>query len=83
MPPMSVPTPEELRELIAAGLPCTHLAVEGDGQHFFAPIVSPRFAGLSRLQRHRLVYEVLGERMREQIHALSMRTVAPGEALPS
>ncbi len=83
MPPMSVPTPEELRELIAAGLPCTHLAVEGDGQHFFATIVSPRFAGLSRLQRHRLVYEVLGERMREQIHALSMRTVAPGEALPS
>lgn len=79
---MSLPTPEELHALIAAGLPCTRLEVQGDGQHFFATIVSPRFAGLTRLQRHRLVYEVLGERMREQVHALSMRTVAPGEAIP-
>ncbi len=79
---MSLPTPEDLHALIAAGLPCTQLEVQGDGQHFFATIVSPRFAGLTRLQRHRLVYEVLGERMREQVHALSMRTVAPGEAMP-
>ena len=79
---MSLPTPEQLRELIAAGLECTHLDVQGDGQHFFATIVSPRFQGLSRLARHRLVYDVLGDRMREQVHALSMRTVAPGEPMP-
>ena len=79
---MSLPTPELLHELIAAGLECTHLEVQGDGQHFYATIVSPRFTGLSRLARHRLVYDVLGERMREQVHALSMRTVAPGEPLP-
>jgi acid stress-induced BolA-like protein IbaG/YrbA len=79
---MSLPTPEQLHDLIAAGLECTHLEVQGDGQHFFATIVSPRFAGLGRLARHRLVYDVLGDRMREQVHALSMRTVAPGEPLP-
>ncbi|MBW8075684.1 BolA/IbaG family iron-sulfur metabolism protein, partial [Metallibacterium scheffleri] len=76
---MSLPTPELLRDLIAAGLECTHLEVQGDGQHFYATIVSPRFTGLTRIARHRLVYEVLGERMREQVHALSMRTIAPGE----
>ena len=79
---MSLPTPEELRALIGAGLECTHLEVQGDGQHFFATIVSPRFSGLGRLARHRLVYAALGDGMRERVHALSMRTLAPGEALP-
>ncbi len=75
------PTPAQLRALIAAGLECTRLEVDGDGRHYFATIVSPAFTGLSRLARHRLVYGVLGERMREQVHALSMRTFAPGEAI--
>ena len=75
------PSPEQLRALIAAGLECTRLEVDGDGRHYFATIVSPAFAGLGRLARHRLVYGVLGERMREQVHALSMRTYAPGEAI--
>ena len=75
------PTPAQLRALIAAGLECTRLEVDGDGRHYFATIVSPAFAGLSRLARHRLVYGVLGERMREQVHALSMRTYAPDEAI--
>jgi acid stress-induced BolA-like protein IbaG/YrbA len=79
---MALPTPEQLRALIAAGLECTQLDVQGDGQHFFATIVSPAFAGQSRLTRHRLVYAALGERMRAEIHALSMRTLAPGEPLP-
>jgi acid stress-induced BolA-like protein IbaG/YrbA len=79
---MSSPTPEQLRELIAAGIECTRLEVEGDGRHYFATIVSPAFAGLNRIARHRLVYEVLGERMRAEVHALSMRTLAPGEPLP-
>lgn len=79
---MSLPTPEELRAWIAAGLDCTHLEVQGDGQHFFATIVSPAFTGLGRLARHRLVYAALGDGMRERVHALSMRTLAPDEAPP-
>jgi acid stress-induced BolA-like protein IbaG/YrbA len=76
---MSEPTPEDVRVYIAAGLPCTHLEVEGDGRHFFATIVSSEFEGLSRVRRHQRVYAALGERMREQIHALSMKTLTPSE----
>jgi len=76
---MATPTPELVRDYIAAGLNCTHLEVEGDGQHFFATIVSPQFEGLPRVRRHQLVYGALGERMREEIHALSMKTLTPAE----
>lgn len=80
---MASPTPEALRELFQHGLDCTHVDVQSDdGTHYFATIVSPRFAGLARVARHRLVYDVLGERMRADIHALSMRLLAPGEPLP-
>jgi len=64
---------------IAGGLACEHLEVLGDGQHFQALIVSAQFEGKSRVQRHQLVYAALGERMREEIHALSMRTLTPQE----
>jgi acid stress-induced BolA-like protein IbaG/YrbA len=60
-------------------LPCELLEVEGDGRHFFATIVSAQFEGLSRVRRHQRVYAVLGDRMREQIHALSMKTLTPAE----
>ena len=73
------PTPDEVRVFIAAGLPCEHLEIEGDGRHFFATIVSTQFEGLSRVRRHQRVYEALGDRMREQIHALSMKTLTPAE----
>ena len=76
---MANPTPDEVQHYIAAGLPCTHLAVEGDGQHFFATIVSDEFEGKSRVMRHQRVYQALGDRMREQIHALSMKTLTPAE----
>ncbi len=76
---MADPTPQEVRDFIAAGLPCEHLELEGDGRHFFATIVSARFEGLSRVRRHQLVYAALGDRMREQIHALSMKTLTPAE----
>ena len=72
-------TAESVREGIAGGLACEHLEVIGDGQHFQALIVSRQFAGRSRVQRHQLVYAALGERMREEIHALSMRTLTPEE----
>lgn len=76
---MSEPTPTEVRDFIAAGLPCQHLDVEGDGRHFFATIVSAEFEGLSRVRRHQRVYTALGDRMRAQIHALSMKTLTPAE----
>jgi acid stress-induced BolA-like protein IbaG/YrbA len=68
-----------IEDSIRAGLPCTHLQVKGDGAHFEAVIVSPSFAGLSRVRQHQLVYGALGERMREEIHALSMKTYSPEE----
>ena len=76
---MSDPTADEVRGFIAAGLPCQHLDVEGDGRHFFATIVSAEFEGLARVRRHQRVYTALGDRMREQIHALSMKTLTPAE----
>ena len=76
---MADPTPQQVRDFIAAGLPCAHLEVEGDGRHFFATIVSAEFAGLTRIKRHQRVYAALGERMREEIHALSMKTLSPEE----
>ena len=76
---MAEPTADDVRGFIAAGLPCDHIEVEGDGRHFFATIVSAEFEGLARVRRHQRVYTALGDRMREQIHALSMKTLTPAE----
>jgi acid stress-induced BolA-like protein IbaG/YrbA len=74
-----LPTPEQVKGYIEAGMPCEHVEVEGDGQHFFATIVSPAFEGKRPVARHQLVYAALGDRMREEIHALSMKTLTPAE----
>ena len=76
---MTDPSPADVRSFIAAGLDCAVLEVEGDGRHFFATIVSREFEGLSRIRRHQRVYQALGDRMREQVHALSMKTLTPSE----
>ena len=76
---MIVVEPQSIEESIRSGLDVVHLEVRGDGAHFEAIVVSPRFAGLSRVRRHQLVYAALGERMREEIHALSMKTFSPEE----
>ena len=73
-------TPDGIKNSIENGLACERLEVIGDGQHFQALIVSRAFAGKSRVQRHQLVYQALGDRMREEIHALSMQTLTPEEA---
>ncbi len=70
-------TPESIGASIEQGLSCTHVEVRGDGAHFEAVVVSTAFAGLSRIKQHQLVYAALGERMREEIHALSMQTLTP------
>ena len=72
-------TPESIKASIEQGLECERVEVAGDGHHFEALIVSPAFRGLSRIARHRLVYQAMGERMREAVHALSMTTLAPDE----
>jgi acid stress-induced BolA-like protein IbaG/YrbA len=68
----------ELKTYITNGLACEHIEVLGDdGQHFEALIVSPAFVGKNMVQQHQLVYQALGDRMRSEIHALSMRTFTP------
>ena len=69
--------PADIKQYIIQGLECDHVEVGGDGHHFEAVIVSPLFRGKSKVQQHQLVYQALGDRMREEIHALSMRTLTP------
>jgi len=70
-------TPEQVRSYIQDSLACDHVEVVGDGHHFEAVIVSPEFRGKTRVQQHQVVYQALGDRMREEIHALSMKTLTP------
>ena len=65
---------DEIRERIEAGLPEAHAEVTGDGQHFRAEIVSPAFAGLSRIQQHQLVNAIFAGELGDRIHALSLKT---------
>ncbi len=72
-------TPESIKQNIEEGMAVAHVSVEGDGRHFEAVVVSEEFAGMSRVQRHQRVFQTLGDRMREEIHALSMKTFTPQE----
>ena len=69
-------------KLIKAALPDALLEIQdlaGDGDHYAAKVVSEAFRGKTRVQQHQIVYRALGDRMREEIHALSMRTLTPAE----
>ena len=73
-------TSEELQTIIAAGLPCEHLEVSGDGSHWYATMVSDAFQGLSRIARHHRAYATVGNRIQTgEVHALSMKTYTPVE----
>jgi acid stress-induced BolA-like protein IbaG/YrbA len=73
-------TSSELQQLIATGLSCQHLEVDGDGRHWQAVIVSPAFEGKRLIARHQMVYATLGQRMHtDEVHALSMKTYTPTE----
>lgn len=52
---------------------CAYLDVTGDGRHFDAVVVSDEFLNKSRLERHRIVYLALGDKMKEEVHALSLK----------
>ncbi len=71
--------PEELSVEDESHLHAGHVGARSGRGHFRVRVVSQSFAGLSPLQRHRLVYEALGEIMHEDIHALSIEAYAPTE----
>jgi acid stress-induced BolA-like protein IbaG/YrbA len=71
--------PKLIKKYIEDGLQCDYVEVTGDGRHFEAVIVSPLFRGKPKVRQHQLVYAALGDRMREDIHALSMKTLTPEE----
>lgn len=73
------PTPEKIQSYIQQGIACSHLTVEGDGQHFYATVVSAEFEGKRLIQRHQLVYAALGDRMKAEVHALSIKALTPAE----
>lgn len=76
-----MPTAEELKTRIESALPGSEASVEdltGGGDHFRAEVVYDRFEGLSRIEQHRLVYEVFGDEVGGAIHALSIKTSTPG-----
>lgn len=73
-------TAADIERLIKQGLPDAEVTIEdlaGDGEHYRAHIVSPAFAGKSRVQQHQMVYEALGGRMGGDLHALALSTTAP------
>lgn len=71
---------QSLDAIIRGAIDCTHLDVRGDdGVHFEALVVSPVFAGLNRVRRHQMVYAALGDRMKQEVHALALRTLSPEE----
>lgn len=72
--------PQQIEELIHAGMPGAQVLVKSeDNVHFEATVVSPAFSGLRPLQRHQLVYKTLGDRMGGEIHALALQTLTPDE----
>jgi stress-induced morphogen len=78
-----MPSASELQERIAAALPGAEVRVEdltGGGDHFRAEVVSDRFEGLSRIQQHKLIYDVFGDEVGGAIHALSIKTSTPSGA---
>ncbi len=73
------PSPQSIQDTIAHNITCEYIEVTGDGRHFFATIVSDIFTDKSKIQRHKIVYACLGDRMREEIHALSIKTLSISE----
>lgn len=71
---------KEIERLIRARFPDAEVAIKdlaGDGDHFAAHVVTKEFAGKTRVQQHKLVYEALQGRMGGVLHALALTTAAP------
>ena len=75
-----MPSSDEIKRRIEASIPGAEAQVEdytGGGDHFRATVTAPAFAGRSRIEQHRLVYEVFGSEIGGPIHALSLKTQSP------
>ncbi len=75
-----MPKAEEIKQRIEAAIPGASAEVEdwtGGGDHFKATVTAPAFAGRSRIEQHRIVYEVFGADIGGPIHALSLKTQSP------
>ena len=76
----------EIERLIREGIPDAHVTITdlaGDGDHYAARVVSPSFAGLSRIRQHQAVYAALGGRMGGELHALQLTTAVEQDAAQS
>ncbi|RIX40707.1 MAG: BolA family transcriptional regulator [Rhodocyclales bacterium GT-UBC] len=72
--------PDQIKQLILAGMSCEHLSLDGDGQHFEAIVVSDEFVGKNRVQRQQRVYQTLKDKLATgELHALSFKTLTPEE----
>lgn len=76
---LAVLEPESIEVMDDSAAHAGHAGARSGGGHFELTIVSAMFAGKSRLERHRLVYDALAPLMQRSIHALALRTFAPGE----
>jgi stress-induced morphogen len=79
-----VPSSEDIRQRIEAAIPGSQAEVEdytGGGDHFRATVTAAAFAGRSRIEQHRLVYDVFGAEIGGAIHALSLKTCVPQESV--
>jgi len=75
-----MPSVEDIKQRIEASIPGAHAEVEdytGGGDHFRATVTAAAFAGRSRIEQHRLVYEIFGAEIGDAIHALSLKTQTP------
>ena len=73
-------TAAEIEELILKSFPDAQVTIDdlrGDGDHYAAKIVSEQFRGLTRVQQHKLVYNAMGGKMGNELHALALNTSAP------
>ena len=71
--------PEQIKDFISEQLDCSYLSVDGDGVHFEATAVSDKFLGISKIARHKMIYEILGDKMKAEIHALSIKAFTSKE----
>src|ERR1700691_5746462 len=74
--------PKEIETMIARGIPDAQVEVRdytGGGDHFEALVVSSSFEGKGLIERHQLVYKALGDAMRVQVHALTLKTLTPAQ----
>ncbi len=77
-----MPSAEDIKQRIEAAIPGAHAEVEdytGTGDHFSATVTAETFADLSRIQQHRLIYDVFGAEVGGAIHALALKTQTPAK----